>query len=319
MAPQNMNPPSLPPTVEEAYRRKCVQLKQRTKEIEDENDAYRLRLTRLKRQIQKSRLERAFLLEQISRRTSTNVEDSEGSPSPPPTPQEKPLRTKRAHRKPSLLPTGEGGNGNPNATFISQNLNTLSPSSDAFSHSQLDSQKEHAGSRATASNGVAKPAKRPSNAFEIYCKDMRPVLQSTHKDKIAAGEFRIEEELARGWKDLPEKEKDEFKVRFEQELDHWREEREAYKRSTKEAAAAAAAAARDRSRGRDSSFGGGRGAGGGAGRSVRVGDSIQGDDADDDQDIEMAEADLRPGGSATADPDQYETEVEEDNDGPVDD
>ena len=79
------NPPSLPPTVEEAYRRKCVQLKQRTKEIEDENDAYRLRLTRLKRQIQKSRLERAFLLEQISRRTSTNVEDSEGSPSPPPT------------------------------------------------------------------------------------------------------------------------------------------------------------------------------------------------------------------------------------------
>ena len=79
------NPPSLPPTVEEAYRRKCVQLKQRTKEIEDENDAYRLRLARLKRQIQKSRLERAFLLEQISRRTSTNVEDSEGSPSPPPT------------------------------------------------------------------------------------------------------------------------------------------------------------------------------------------------------------------------------------------
>lgn len=79
------NPPSLPPTVEEAYRRKCVQLKQRTKEIEDENDAYRLRLARLKRQIQKSRLERAFLLEQISKRTSTNVEDSEGSPSPPPT------------------------------------------------------------------------------------------------------------------------------------------------------------------------------------------------------------------------------------------
>lgn len=71
--------------MEEAYRRKCVQLKQRTKEIEDENDAYRLRLSRLKRQIQKSRLERAFLLEQISRRTSTNVEDSDGSPSPPPT------------------------------------------------------------------------------------------------------------------------------------------------------------------------------------------------------------------------------------------
>jgi len=79
------HPPALPPTVEEAYRRKCIQLKERSKEIEDENDAYRLRLARLKRQIQKCRLERAFLLEQIAKRTSTNVEDSDGSPSPPPT------------------------------------------------------------------------------------------------------------------------------------------------------------------------------------------------------------------------------------------
>lgn len=85
------NPPSLPPTVEEAYRRKCIQLRARTKEIEDENDAYRLRLIRLKRQIQKVRLERAILLEQIAKRTSTNVEDSDGSPSPPPTVRPPPL------------------------------------------------------------------------------------------------------------------------------------------------------------------------------------------------------------------------------------
>lgn len=78
-------PPPLPPTVEEAYRRKCVQLKHRTKEVENANDAAHLRLNRIKRQIEKMRLERAFLLEQLSRRTSTNVEDSEGSPSPPPT------------------------------------------------------------------------------------------------------------------------------------------------------------------------------------------------------------------------------------------
>lgn len=78
-------PPPLPPSVEEAYRRKCVQLKQRTHEVEEANDASRLRLNRLKRQVEKMRLERAFLLEQLSRRTSTNVEDSEGSPSPPPT------------------------------------------------------------------------------------------------------------------------------------------------------------------------------------------------------------------------------------------
>jgi len=97
-----------------------------------------MRLQRLKRQVEKMRLERAFLLEQLAKRTSTNVEDSEGSPSPPPTvsrpstataaastnnpfnnistqgnvltpssalsqPKDKPLRIKRGHRKPSML------------------------------------------------------------------------------------------------------------------------------------------------------------------------------------------------------------------------
>lgn len=78
-------PPALPPSVEEAYRRKCVQLKSRTNEIEEANDAARLRLARAKRQVEKLRIERAFLLEQLAKRTSTNVEDSDGSPSPPPT------------------------------------------------------------------------------------------------------------------------------------------------------------------------------------------------------------------------------------------
>jgi non-histone protein 10 len=78
-------PPPLPPSVEEAYRRKCIQLKQRMNEVEETNDASRQRIVRMERSIQKMRLERAFLLEQLSKRTSTNVEDSEGSPSPPPT------------------------------------------------------------------------------------------------------------------------------------------------------------------------------------------------------------------------------------------
>lgn len=71
--------------MEEAYRRKCVRLKKRTSDIEEANDAVRVRLARLKRQVEKQRLERAFLLEQLAKRTSTNVEDSDGSPSPPAT------------------------------------------------------------------------------------------------------------------------------------------------------------------------------------------------------------------------------------------
>ena len=78
-------PPPLPPSVEEAYRRKCIQVKQRMNEVDESNDAARLRIARVGREIEKLRLERAFLLENLAKRTSTNVEDSEGSPSPPPT------------------------------------------------------------------------------------------------------------------------------------------------------------------------------------------------------------------------------------------
>lgn len=82
---KNQNPPTLPPSVEESYKRKCIQLKTRMNEVEEANDASRLRLSRMQRSINKMRLERAFLLEQLAKRISTNVEDSEGSPSPPPT------------------------------------------------------------------------------------------------------------------------------------------------------------------------------------------------------------------------------------------
>ncbi|KAI1814860.1 hypothetical protein GGS20DRAFT_585126 [Poronia punctata] len=286
------HPPSLPPTVEEAYRRKCIQLKQRSKEIEEENDAYRLRLDRLKRQIQKLRFERAIILDQISKRTSTNVEDSEGSPSPPPTPQDKPLRSKRGHCKPTLLPSNDGGI-TLGPTLTNQHRATLSPRSDVFLQSQLDSPRDP--SRST--NGAAKPPKRPSNAFEIYCNDTRPVLQAQHKEAIAAGEFRLEEELARGWKDLPEKAKEEFQTRYEQELSQWKEARESFKQGAKDAAA------RQRSRARDNRTSRG-------GRS-RFEEGQDEDDAGYDQDVEMGEAEPEHGPDQDTDP---ETEVD-DNDG----
>ncbi|PSK35065.1 hypothetical protein C1H76_3417 [Elsinoe australis] len=58
----------LPPSVEKAYYRKCIELKRRLNEVEEANDAARLRRTRLDRAILKMRLERAFLLEQLGRR-----------------------------------------------------------------------------------------------------------------------------------------------------------------------------------------------------------------------------------------------------------
>ncbi|KAK2591219.1 hypothetical protein QQS21_011084 [Conoideocrella luteorostrata] len=196
-------PPSLPPSVEEAYRRKCVQLKNRTNEVEDANDAARLRLARIKRQVEKLRVERAFLLEQLSKRTSANVEDSEGSPSPPPTPKDKPLRIKRGHRKSALMDLDS------KATPTSSFKEPASPS---------ESQAKGEGTRGTPINGVRKPSKKPKSAFELYCVDARPALEEKNKDEDGDGDndADIDDELARSWEDLPAAEREEFHVKFDE-------------------------------------------------------------------------------------------------------
>ncbi|KAF1987949.1 hypothetical protein K402DRAFT_453151 [Aulographum hederae CBS 113979] len=98
----------LPPSVEKAYYRKCIELKRRINEIEDANDAARLRKIRINRGVLKMRLERAFLLEQLQKRMDLNVDGSDRSESPPPAPQDKPLRSKRSHRQ-KTPPPGTAG------------------------------------------------------------------------------------------------------------------------------------------------------------------------------------------------------------------
>jgi hypothetical protein len=62
----------------------------------------------------KMRLERAFLLEQLEKHMDYNIDDSDRSSSPPPTPTDKPLRSKRSHRK--TTPTGAAQTGGSTGT-----------------------------------------------------------------------------------------------------------------------------------------------------------------------------------------------------------
>jgi hypothetical protein len=89
----------LPPSVEAAYYRKCIDLRRRITDISDSNDLHRLRILRQTRGVNKLRLERAFLLEQINKHMEYNADDSDRSSSLPPSPTEKPLRSKRGGRK----------------------------------------------------------------------------------------------------------------------------------------------------------------------------------------------------------------------------
>lgn len=55
-------PPKLPPSTEHAYHGKCIDLKRRITEIEDENDKSILRKQRHTEGLQRNRLNRAILL-----------------------------------------------------------------------------------------------------------------------------------------------------------------------------------------------------------------------------------------------------------------
>lgn len=68
-------PPALPPSVERAYRDKCIELKRRQAEVEQNNDSFRLRKNRLHRSIRKMRLERSMLLEMLGKRMRKNGVD----------------------------------------------------------------------------------------------------------------------------------------------------------------------------------------------------------------------------------------------------
>lgn len=75
-------PPPLPPSVEAAYKKKCIELKRRLSEVDEDNDAKRLRIARLHQGIRKMRLERAYLLEALAKRQKKNSSSVDGFPVP---------------------------------------------------------------------------------------------------------------------------------------------------------------------------------------------------------------------------------------------
>ena len=141
-------------------------------------------------------------------------------------PKEKPLRTKRGHRKPSFL------NNLDAPSLVMQGPGvaaTLSPSgSDAFSHTHPDSvapvahgsnaNRQHAISGNGYSPGTqsdAKPQPNPKSAFEMYCRDMRHVLTDWNRKAFNEGIWDPDQALAQGWQNMGEGERADIQRSFE--------------------------------------------------------------------------------------------------------
>ncbi|KAJ5925094.1 hypothetical protein N7454_007733 [Penicillium verhagenii] len=145
--PPTSLPSANPPSVEIAYKRKCIALKKRLSEVEVENEMIRTRNRRGWQYIQKMRLESCMLLERLAKVTSMGNEAQSGAADPelraraaammtdsgatngagsgktggryfeddtegssdeqPRTPEERPLRVKRS-RKSNLAPGADG-------------------------------------------------------------------------------------------------------------------------------------------------------------------------------------------------------------------
>jgi hypothetical protein len=74
----SLNNNANPPSIELAYKKKCIQLKKRLNEIETENDSMRNRNKRAKSYIQKMRLETCIMLERLATLTGM-LDEQQGS------------------------------------------------------------------------------------------------------------------------------------------------------------------------------------------------------------------------------------------------
>ncbi|KAI5787342.1 hypothetical protein FPQ18DRAFT_345712 [Pyronema domesticum] len=197
--------PVLPASVEESYRSKCKEIKKRITEIETSNDLLASRIQRARRAIQRFRLERAFLLEQLEKRTDARVDSSVGSPSPPPTPSQKPLRVKRPRKDapPVDSPLRQGSESPPRETteypFVNQSFGTDSPgvytmpASSSKASGKKDPVRQYNGYRSRGG------PKRPPNAYMIFCERERDAVRERESSKDG---FDMHKALAQAWRDL---------------------------------------------------------------------------------------------------------------------
>jgi len=106
-------------------------------------------------------------------------------------------------------------------SFLSQSLLGHSPSSDALSNQPGDAK----------SNGISKtgaaPAspKKPATAFELFCDDTRSSVQEKGKTDES---INVDEELARRWEELPDKERDEYRLRADKLHAQYEKDKEAW-------------------------------------------------------------------------------------------
>lgn len=144
-----------------------------------------------------------------------------------PKPKEKPLRTKRGHRKPSFL--NELGDGRAGSAFIPQGPVTMSPSSDAFSHTHPEPNtlpsaplRRLPGQVRSIDPNAFSDSKKPRSAFELYSATEKEAMSATSQGQSDD----IDKALASGWRELDDSIKEEWQQIYDQRKAEWNREKQ---------------------------------------------------------------------------------------------
>ncbi|KAL8796352.1 MAG: hypothetical protein Q9195_001259 [Heterodermia aff. obscurata] len=207
-------------------------------EVEQNNDSFRLRKNRLLRGIRKMRLERSFLLHELGKRMRKNGasgywdEESEGSSEGPPTPNDKPLRSKRSHRRPAATPPPLAQQlSEPNAEHHQHHNPNFQP--------PYAPQREFSFSMVPTPNGAPHVAPQPTgySLNDLYPSETSQIpfslsvrdyfIQKTHLDNPdPAFEGLSQEQLVqaglRAWDGMPIHRLDEWEDSYRERLGQWR-------------------------------------------------------------------------------------------------
>ncbi|KAK9465502.1 hypothetical protein V1512DRAFT_265626 [Lipomyces arxii] len=199
--------PSIPRSEEIKYRQKCKDLKKRIQNIEEQNDILTLRLSRSRRAVQRMRLERALLLEKLEERTFLKVDDSDGSPSPPPSPPRIHVRHRRRDSDGSLSPGADP------ATIASNNGTAKANASGP--------KKKHVPRDPNA-------PKRPQNAYIIFCDHEKERVRAQLDETQPGENYDLTRAMAEAWRDLGDEGRKPYYEMYDAEKARYNREMQAY-------------------------------------------------------------------------------------------
>ncbi|RPA87735.1 hypothetical protein BJ508DRAFT_410458 [Ascobolus immersus RN42] len=221
-------PVDLPKSVEESYRKKCIDLKARIRELEASNNARVSTIERKRRAVQRARMLRAVLMDYLEHHTPGRVEGSperSRSPSPTPPPREKPLRIKQS--KTITNPVNSSSSAPKRRTMSSNSKQPRQPKPrpaySIFSDEHL----------------LIHRARLPSN-HKLY-RPLSPGNEQPTPFEFPDGEDPTQADLHRlvaaEWRNLDQAKKDEYSEREKAEVAEWLAEKKEAEEAKKAAAA----------------------------------------------------------------------------------